>query len=41
MSILIIIVQVVLGLLFVLIGSMTVVGMNMFVENFRHFGYPQ
>lgn len=41
MSILIIIVQVVLGLLFVLIGSMTVAGMNMFVENFRRFGYPQ
>jgi len=41
MSILIIIVQVVLGLLFVLIGSMTVAGMKMFVENFRHFGYPQ
>jgi putative oxidoreductase len=41
MSILIIIAQVVLGLLFVLIGSMTVAGMNMFVENFRHFGYPQ
>ena len=41
MSIGIIIVQVVLGLLFLLIGSMTVVGMKMFVENFRHFGYPQ
>ena len=41
MSILIIIVQVVLGLLFVLIGSMTVAGMKMFVENFRRFGYPQ
>ncbi len=41
MSILIIVVQVVLGLLFVLIGSMTVAGMNMFVESFRHFGYPQ
>ena len=41
MSILIIIVQVVVGLLFVLIGSMTVAGMNMFVENFRRFGYPQ
>jgi putative oxidoreductase len=41
MSILIIIAQVVLGLLFLLIGSMTVAGMNMFVENFRHFGYPQ
>ena len=41
MSILIIIAQVVLGLLFVVIGSMTVAGMNMFVENFRHFGYPQ
>ncbi len=41
MSILIIIAQVVLGLLFVLIGSMTVAGLNMFVENFRQFGYPQ
>jgi putative oxidoreductase len=41
MSILIIVVQVVLGLLFVLIGSMTVAGMKMFVENFRRFGYPQ
>ena len=41
MSTLIIIVQVVLGLLFVLIGSMTVAGRKMFVENFRHFGYPQ
>jgi putative oxidoreductase len=41
MSILIIIAQVVLGLLFVVIGSMTVAGMNMFVENFRRFGYPQ
>ena len=41
MSIPIIIVQVVVGLLFVLIGSMTVAGMNMFVENFRRFGYPQ
>ncbi len=41
MSILIIVVQVVLGLLFVLIGSMTVAGRKMFVENFRRFGYPQ
>ena len=41
MSILIIVVQVVLGLLFVLIGSMNVAGMKMFVENFRRFGYPQ
>jgi putative oxidoreductase len=41
MSIPIIVVQVVLGLLFVLIGSMTVAGMKMFVENFRRFGYPQ
>jgi putative oxidoreductase len=41
MSTLIIIVQVVLGLLFVLIGSMTVAGRKMFVENFRRFGYPQ
>ena len=41
MSIPIIIVQVVLGLLFVSIGSMTVAGRKMFVDNFRHFGYPQ
>jgi putative oxidoreductase len=41
MSILIIIVQVVLGLLFVGIGSMTIAGRKMFVENFRRFGYPQ
>lgn len=41
MSILIIILQVVLGLLFVAIGSMTVAGRQMFVENFRRFGYPQ
>jgi putative oxidoreductase len=41
MSIPIIIVQVVLSLLFVLIGSMTVAGRKMFVENFRRFGYPQ
>jgi len=41
MSILIIIIQVVLGLLFVAIGSMTVAGRKMFVENFRRFGYPQ
>ena len=41
MSILIIVVQVVLGLLFLLIGSMTIAGMKMFVENFRRFGYPQ
>ena len=41
MSILIIIVQVVLGLLFVAIGSMTVAGRQMFVDNFRRFGYPQ
>ena len=41
MSIPIIIVQVVLGLLFLLIGSMTVAGRKMFVENFRRFGYPQ
>ena len=41
MSILIIVVQVVLGLLFVAIGSMTVAGRKMFVENFRRFGYPQ
>lgn len=41
MSIPIIIIQVVLGLLFVGIGSMTVAGRKMFVENFRRFGYPQ
>ncbi len=41
MSIPIIVVQVVLGLLFVVIGSMTVTGRKMFVENFRRFGYPQ
>ena len=41
MSIPIIILQVVLGLLFLLIGSMTVAGRKMFVEAFRHFGYPQ
>src|SRR5690349_2899302 len=41
MSIPIIVVQVVLGLLFVVIGSMTVAGRKMFVENFRRFGYPQ
>jgi putative oxidoreductase len=41
MSIPIIIVQVVLGLLFVAIGGMTVAGRQMFVENFQRFGYPQ
>ena len=41
MSIPIVLVQVVLGLLFVVIGSMTVAGRKMFVENFRRFGYPQ
>ena len=41
MSIPIIILQVVLGLLFLAIGSMTVAGRQMFVENFRRFGYPQ
>ena len=41
MSTRIIVVQVVLGLLFLLIGSVTVAGMKMFVENFRRFGYPQ
>ena len=41
MSIPIIIIQVVLGLLFVGIGSMTIAGRKMFVENFRRFGYPQ
>ena len=35
MSMAIMVVQVVLGLLFVLIGSMKGAGMNMFVENFR------
>ena len=41
MSVPIIVVQVVLGLLFLLIGSLTVAGRKMFVENFRRFGYPQ
>jgi putative oxidoreductase len=41
MSIPIIIVQVVLGLLFLAIGSMTVAGRKMFVDNFQRFGYPQ
>jgi putative oxidoreductase len=41
MSIPIIMIQVVLGLLFVGIGSMTIAGRKMFVENFRRFGYPQ
>jgi putative oxidoreductase len=41
MSIPIIVVQAVLGLLFIVIGSMTVAGRKMFVENFRRFGYPQ
>ena len=41
MSIPIMIVQIILGLLFVGIGSMTIAGRKMFVENFRHFGYPQ
>ena len=41
MSIPIIVVQAVLGLLFVVIGSMTVAGRKMFVEKFRRFGYPQ
>ena len=41
MPIPIIILQVVLGLLFVAIGSMTAAGRKMFVENFRRFGYPQ
>ena len=41
MSIPIILVQVVLGLLFLAIGSMTVAGRQMFVDNFRRFGYPQ
>lgn len=40
-QIIIIVVQVVLGLLFVLIGSAAVAGMKMLVENFRRFGYPQ
>jgi uncharacterized membrane protein YphA (DoxX/SURF4 family) len=38
---LVIIVQVVLGLLFVVIGSIAVAGRKMIVDNFRHFGYPQ
>lgn len=41
MQIMIIVVQVVLGLLFMLIGSATVAGTKMLVENFRRFGYPQ
>ncbi len=41
MSIPIIVVQVVLGLLFLVIGSMTVAGRKLCVENFRRFGYPQ
>jgi hypothetical protein len=41
MSAPIIVVQVILGLLFVSIGGMTVAGMNRYVENFRRFGYPQ
>ena len=41
MSIPIIIIQIVSGLLFLAIGSMTVAGRKMFVENFRRFGYPQ
>jgi putative oxidoreductase len=41
MSIPIIAVQAVLGLLFIVIGGMTVAGRKMFVENFRRFGYPQ
>jgi len=38
MSIRIIVAQVVLGLLFFLIGSMIIAGMKPLVENFRHFG---
>lgn len=41
MAIPIIIVQVVLSLLFGAVGSMTIAGRKMFVENFRRFGYPQ
>ena len=41
MSIPIIILQVILGLLFVAIGGMTEAGRKMFVEGFRGFGYPQ
>lgn len=41
MSIIIIVAQVVLGLLFFLIGSLMIAGMKPLVENFRHFGYPQ
>lgn len=40
MSIVIIILQAVLGLLFVAVGSMTAAGRKVFVEAFRHFGYP-
>ena len=41
MSIVIIILQVLSGLLFLVIGSMTIVGRKFFVEAFRAFGYPQ
>ena len=41
MSALMIGVQGVLGVLFVVIGSLTVAGISLFVENFRRFGYPQ
>lgn len=41
MSIPILVVQVVLGLFFLVLGSVTAAGMKMFVDNFRHFGYPQ
>lgn len=40
-QVIVIVVQVVLGLLFLLIGSAAVAGMKMLVENFRRFGYPQ
>lgn len=41
MSIVIIILQVLSGLLFLVIGSMTIAGRKFFVEAFRAFGYPQ
>jgi hypothetical protein len=40
MSIVIIILQVLSGLLFLVIGSMTIAGRKFFVEAFRAFGYP-
>lgn len=38
MSVPILVVQVVLGLLFLALGSLTVAGMSVFVDKFRHFG---